>query len=382
MVNDPFHKEQRLLDKSAAALKDGEGSEVAAKGVLNSLVKGYRKLLRQSRRLVTMGDRMQMTLNEVNRNLTVSEQKFRGIFENVTEGIYRCTAAGEIVEANPALAAMFGYDSPASFVDEVKNIKALFCNPKDYARYQESLETGFSRRLEVTACTPAGKNIWAEISASIMHNSDDSECSGIVGVLTDITERRSMMEELCRLARTDSMTGLWNRGYFMELGNREVLRSIRNMEACSMLLIDVDFFKKVNDRYGHDVGDKVLIELAGIMSDSVRETDLVARIGGEEFVALLPGTSMGEARNVAGRMAQNVRKTVIETGKDEFSITISMGLSTLCLGDDLERIMKNADIALYAAKKKGRDRVEEYRDNSTRIYDIVQSEAGGEVQPQ
>lgn len=375
MENDPFYREQRLLDKASAALKNDKNTEVAPKEVLNFLVKGYRKLLRQTRRLVTMGDRMQMTLNELNYTLSINEQKYRGIFENATEGIYRCTASGDLVEANPALATMFGYDSPDSFVAAVKNIKFLFHKSDDYKRYLELLELGFTSRLEVSVNTSAGKTLWIEISASVMHSSDSSECSGIVGVLADVTERRSMVEELCRLARTDSMTGLCNRGYFMELGNREIRRSIRNAEHCSLLLIDVDFFKKVNDRYGHDVGDKVLIELASIMRISVRETDLVARIGGEEFVALLPGTSMEEARFVAERMSANVRSTVIKAGNEEFNISVSMGLATLYIGDDLERVIKNADIALYAAKKRGRDRVEEYHGNSSEMSSAMSKEA-------
>ena len=367
MAKDFFYKEQRLLEESTEILEGRISNEDDKSYAFEALVKGYSKLLRQSKRLVTMGDRMQLTLNDLNHSLSISEQKYRGIFENVTEGIYRCTPYGDIVEANPALAAMFGYDDPASFMDSVKNIKSLFCNSGDHARYNELLASGNLKDFEVTVYSPNGNVLWAEISATVMHNGDDEKgCSGVAGVLRDVTERKAMMEEMCRLARTDSLTGLWNRGYFMELANREMLRNIRSSETCSLLLVDVDYFKKVNDNYGHDVGDKVLVKLAEILTGSVREIDVVARIGGEEFVVLLPQTCRDDAFIVAERISDNVRKTVIEAGHDRLSITVSMGLSGFSEEDDLDRIMKHADIALYAAKANGRDRVEVYRGHCDR----------------
>lgn len=363
MTNDPFHREQSLLNRTREILNKCENEHFAAEA-LTDLVRGYDKLLRQSRRLVTMGDRMQMTLNELNQNLAVNEQKFRGIFENVAEGIFRSTPAGKIIEINPAMAEMFGYSLPEAFMEDVQYIEDLFCSDETYSSYRKSLEHGDLRRFEVCVCSPKGKTLWAEVSTSVMKSDKRSENPGIVGVLADVTERKSMMEELCRLARTDSLTGLWNRGYFMEQANREIIRSMRNETPCSLLLLDVDFFKKVNDRYGHDIGDKVLKQLAAIMSDSVREIDIVARIGGEEFVTMLPYTNEDEARIVAERLAEKVRCSPVDTGSASFGITVSIGLSTLVQGNDLERMIKLADTALYAAKNNGRDRVEIYHGNS------------------
>lgn len=362
MATDFFYKEQRLLDKSFDVLQAGKCSCTVTRETLEELVKGYSKLLRQSRRLVTMGDRMQLTLNDLNHSLSISEQKYRGIFENVTEGIYRCSPYGDLVEANPALASMFGYSEPDDFMAAIKNIRSLFCNSEDFDRYQELLAAGELKNFEVTVYSPKGSVLWVEISASVIHDGDDGDaCRGVAGVLRDVTERKAMMEEMCRLARIDSLTGLWNRGYFMELAGREILRTVRGSLACSLILIDVDYFKKVNDNYGHDVGDVVLVELAGILCKSVREIDIVARIGGEEFIVLLPQTPRKEARIVAERIKANVRGSEIRAGRGTLAITVSQGLCAYQEGDDLDSMIKHADIALYAAKANGRDRIEAYR---------------------
>ena len=211
-------------------------------------------------------------------------------------------------------------------------------------------------RHEVRACCPGGTALWAEISASVIRGEDGAGCSGVVGVMADVTERKQMAEEMCRLARTDSLTGLWNRGYFMEVAGREVSRCLRSGASLSLLIVDVDYFKAVNDTYGHDTGDRVLVALAGTLVRSVREVDVVGRLGGEEFVVLLPDAGKEEAFAVSERMAGAVR-----ADGGEVPITVSIGLTSLNTGDTLDALLKFADIALYAAKKNGRDRVEIYR---------------------
>jgi diguanylate cyclase (GGDEF)-like protein/PAS domain S-box-containing protein len=333
-----------------------EGEEAFA-----DLVKGYDKLLRQSSRLVTMGDRMQQSLNELNSALVVSEEKYRGIFENVTEGIFRCWANGDIVEVNPAMAAMFGFKNQTAYLDEVGNICELFCNDTDFSRYQRALTAEGVHRFEVKACGPRGIVLWAEISASVIYD-DSGSVSGVVGVLADVTERKHMIEEMCRLARTDSLTGLWNRGYFMELAVRELNRADRNGSGLALFIVDADHFKGVNDTYGHDVGDKALIAMSQVLLNSVRDIDLIGRLGGEEFVIMLPDAKEADACCVAERILKNMRQASVDADGRSVTMTVSIGLAALdgC-SDGLDGLLKSADIALYAAKKNGRDRVEIYR---------------------
>ncbi|HKI80566.1 MAG TPA: GGDEF domain-containing protein, partial [Pseudodesulfovibrio sp.] len=157
------------------------------------------------------------------------------------------------------------------------------------------------------------------------------------------------------------LTGLWNRGYFMELANREVARSRRNGTVLSLIILDLDYFKGVNDTHGHDAGDRALVEASGRLRASVREVDVVGRYGGEEFVALLPDADTGDACAIADRVLHNLRSVPVDCGTARLDLTASIGLTSLRGGDDLDALLKFADIALYAAKKKGRDRAECYR---------------------
>ena len=364
MVLEVFQKEEKTLELAREALDDSPALGERAGKAFRALVKGYARLLRQSRRMVTMSDRIQLALNELNREIAASESKYRGVFENVNEGIYRCDPDGKFIEVNPAMAAMFGFADGEAFLESAVNLRGLFYSRAEYDRYRTLLASDGVRRQEVRACGPEGAVLWAEVSASVIPDDDGRGCAGVVGVMADVTERKRMLEEMCRLARTDSLTGLWNRGYFMELAGREVARCRRSGTCLSLLIVDVDYFKAVNDTYGHDMGDRVLVALAETLARSVREVDVVGRLGGEEFVVLLPDAGQVEALAVSERMTEAVRGNAAECSGEAVPVTVSVGLTSLQEDDDLDGLLKFADIALYAAKKKGRDRVEVYRRES------------------
>ncbi len=360
MAEEIFQKEADALEQARAALDGAQGLDQDVDRAFRALIKRYARLLRQSGRMATMGDRMQNSLNQLNRELAASESKYRGVFENVNEGIYRCGPEGDFIEVNPSLAGMFGFARVDAFLGELPNIRLLFPDEIGYERYRTLLESDSVRRREIRAGTPGGDALWMELSASVMRG-HDGEPDTVVGVMTDVTERRNMLEEMCRLARTDSLTGLWNRGYFLHLAARETARSLRNNGCMSLLILDVDYFKGVNDTHGHDVGDKALIGLSERLRASVREIDVVGRYGGEEFVVLLPDAAMDDACAVAERIRRELGATPIDCGPVSLDLTASIGVTSLKAGDDLDGLLKFADIALYAAKKKGRDRVEAYR---------------------
>lgn len=357
------------MAQAQVALADSRGLDEGVDRAFRTLVKRYEKLLRQSRRMVTMGDRIQNSLNRLNRELSASESKYRGVFENVTEGIYRCASGGSLIEVNPAMAAMFGFADGESLLKEVGNIRELFCTLDDYGRYESLVRAGSLRRQEIEVCGANDRALWVEVGARVIPGEEGTP-ETIVGVMADVTERKAMLEEMCRLARTDSLTGLWNRGYFMELADREVARCRRNGGNLSLLIADVDFFKGVNDTHGHDVGDLALVGVGNVLRSSVREIDIVGRYGGEEFVVLLPDASPDMACAVARRIGDNLRSNRIDCGEVDISLTMSVGMTSLEKDDDLDGMLKFADIALYAAKKKGRDRVEVYR-RDTRACNIV-----------
>lgn len=172
----------------------------------------------------------------------------------------------------------------------------------------------------------------------------------------------SMLHSVEALASTDALTGLFNRRRFADVLRREFAVTKRYKNTLSCLLLDLDHFKQINDRFGHDAGDQVLKEVARRILGSLREVDLAARYGGEEFVVLLPHTSKGDARIVAERLLKNVRKQEFTFAGEVLTVTTSIG----CAGNsdvqssNPDDLVKAADIALYEAKKNGRNRVAMY----------------------
>lgn len=165
-----------------------------------------------------------------------------------------------------------------------------------------------------------------------------------------IAREKSLLDD----AHTDPLTGLTNRRALLEADER--LRALSHSQGYAVLLIDVDHFKSVNDRFGHHVGDAALCVVAGLLRSGAREGDVVARFGGEEFVVVLPGTSSEEAWSVAERIARLVRERRVVLPDADFSMTISVGLAHARQAP-LAQTIERCDEALYRAKAEGRDRV-------------------------
>ena len=166
-------------------------------------------------------------------------------------------------------------------------------------------------------------------------------------------------QKLLDIANTDSLTGVSNRRYFEEIGRREVVRAERHQRPLSLMILDVDFFKRINDTYGHPVGDKVLQALSLVARAELRENDLLARLGGEEFIVLLPDINLSEALCVAERLRLTfaVCNVPLENG-EVVGFTVSIGVSQLGGEfDSLDTLLQSADLALYQAKNSGRNRV-------------------------
>lgn len=167
-----------------------------------------------------------------------------------------------------------------------------------------------------------------------------------------------MEDSLFRAATTDSLTGLSNRRYFTEQAHADVSLSDRhNRDMCAVML-DVDFFKRVNDTHGHQAGDSVLVALAGLLQAIKRHEDLLARWGGEEFLYLLHEVALPDAVTFSERVRQAVEKHDFHHRDVHIPVTISAGVSCLHHGESLESLIDRADHALYVAKQKGRNRVE------------------------
>lgn len=170
--------------------------------------------------------------------------------------------------------------------------------------------------------------------------------------LRKVSEARRQIE---RLATFDGLTEVYNRGYGMGRFEEEFIRFSRNDKGLACLMVDIDHFKQVNDRFGHQVGDGVLKEVASRISQSLRPYDMLCRYGGEEFMVVLPETELAAAVNIGERICQTIREETIR----DCSVTVSIGVTAVVMGDpDLHEIINRADEALYHAKNEGRDRVE------------------------
>ena len=157
------------------------------------------------------------------------------------------------------------------------------------------------------------------------------------------------------LATKDEKTQVYNNRFFKNVFELEFERAKRKKQKLSLAIIDIDFFKKINDTYGHLMGDKILLELAQTVQETIRKYDCLARFGGEEFIVLLPGTSKNTAKIVSERIRKNILKNSV---LKKYKLTVSIGLTEYKNSDTIKKMIKRSDKALYLAKGKGRDRVE------------------------
>jgi diguanylate cyclase (GGDEF)-like protein len=165
-------------------------------------------------------------------------------------------------------------------------------------------------------------------------------------------------EALAQWASRDPLLRLWNRSSIMELLNTELGRTKRMQTPLCIFFVDLDFFKQINDSYGHLVGDEVLQRITEKLSGAVREYDHVGRFGGDEFLVVLPNCSSDAAREVAERVRQHIGNTPIAIPPVQVAITASIGVSQWCAGQDANELIYRADVAMYRAKQNGHNRVE------------------------
>ncbi|OGP68915.1 MAG: hypothetical protein A2031_05850 [Deltaproteobacteria bacterium RBG_19FT_COMBO_43_11] len=219
---------------------------------------------------------------------------------------------------------------------------------------------------------PSGR-CWFELSIAAKDNSNLQNPRFIM-LVRDITARKEAEEKiqllnakLEQMALTDYLTNLYNRRYFMQRGVEEFKRANRNSQPLTLLMLDIDEFKKVNDTYGHEAGDLVLQQVAASLKSSLREIDILGRLGGEEFAVLLPNTSLEGAVLLAERVRQTIANMSFKTPGDVLISTVTISIGVAAFTDEMSNtddLLRNADAAMYCAKDSGRNCVGVYKENS------------------
>ena len=293
------------------------------------------------------------------------EQQFKLITDVVGEGIFLVDSAGKIIFSNPEANRLLGYnfdEIKGLFIHEVVHKQQLdgtlykpIVNPLYIAiasgnPYNEegafTCKSGFLMAVMI-ACRPVLKN---------------DVLDGAVIAFRDITEQKKYLQSLETInklletqATTDVLTGIYNRIKINKSFIIEVARSERYQSPLSLIIFDIDHFKKVNDTYGHPAGDDVLKRLTKLVKTNIRETDIFARWGGEEFVILAPGLSLIETVKLADKIRRKIEEFDFEKPQ---KITSSFGVAALKNGDSSTLLFNRADEALYRAKESGRNQVQ------------------------
>ncbi len=230
-----------------------------------------------------------------------------------------------------------------------------YVNPADRDRLRALLkEEGRVDNFEAELKASGGREFPALISGQVI--TFEGEPATLVSAV-DVTEQKAVEAKLRQLATTDTLTGCPNRRQFLDVASREFDRAERYGRPLSVAMIDIDHFKEVNDRFGHDAGDAVLRAVGENLGRALRKSDMAGRLGGEEFAILFVETPVAEAATVTERVSSAIREAVVQHDGTPISVTISAGVVGRASGESVESALKRADAALYAAKEEGRNRV-------------------------
>ena len=287
-----------------------------------------------------------------------SEAFLFNLIQSIPDLIWLKSPDGVFMACNPPFERCFGVPQ-----DQILGRTDYDFFPREAAdafRYHDNLAANADHPMvneEWITFAVGDQRMLVETTKVAMRGSN-GELIGVLGIARDITERKRLEAELLEMATTDFLTGLSNRRHFIARMEEELARLNRNEQPVAALMLDIDHFKRINDRYGHASGDAVLRQFADVIRDELRAVDSAGRVGGEEFAILLSGTDLSGAETFAERLRAKVARTPIAHGEHRIPVTVSIGITVLTAQDaDTSDVLHRADAALYAAKQAGRDRV-------------------------
>ncbi|WP_158810414.1 sensor domain-containing diguanylate cyclase [Beijerinckia sp. L45] len=351
--NGPICRAHRIFVSAPSAREGGDDAKVLA----CTLVK-----LGAGRLMATIEDISKQVAQE--RRLKQAETWFASLIDGINDfAVLSLDAAGRIDGVNPSVTRQTGF-AEADVLGKLLDIfdlpdpeSSTLSTPEQMASARREgwhLDEGWRERR-------GGARYWCQRLIAVQSESDGDNgpvISGYTVILRDVTRQEFDSAKLRHMLTTDYLTGAYNRAHFFDVAERERMRCSRNRNPLALIALDVDHFKQVNDSYGHGVGDIVLKSLSAICKIVLRPSDTFARIGGEEFVVLLPSTDLVGAAQLAERLRAAIATMPIKAGKGFVRVTASLGCAVMATdATAVTELLAEADKALYEAKRLGRDRV-------------------------
>lgn len=306
---------------------------------------------------VIIGSARDVTRQEVElAQLEAAQLELQSIFDQLPDVFYRTNMQGIITMISPLCFDVLGYRQEVMLGTPMAQ---YYVTPEDRQKVVQAIVDGGGKVTQAEAGLrhKNGSTVWISTNAIVRLDAEGKPLY-IEGVARDISERKRMEDQLIALTRVDGLTGAYSRSYFLGR-SEEVLEMMRRYQhPASMMMMDLDHFKKINDNYGHHVGDQALVAFTQACRKEIRESDVLGRLGGEEFGLILPETPLHNAQALAERIRIATSAIVIPYGDINIRFTVSIGLVEIKPDDQsMDSIMQRADMAMYQAKEKGRDQV-------------------------
>ncbi|MBN9670920.1 diguanylate cyclase [Labrenzia aggregata] len=297
------------------------------------------------------------SLRQLHRQAVVERNNLQAAIDNLPSPIFFKNRAGIYSGCNKAFEEYIGLPS-----DEVHGSSVYDVAPPELAKIYESADEELMSRggvqiyeAEVRYANGDIRNV--TFHKAVTHDKSTGEVSGLAGAMLDITDRKRLEERLKRAAERDDLTNAYNRRKFFEMAGEIEIRSRQEGIDLSVLVVDVDHFKQINDRFGHACGDNSLCHLVGILEKELPEPHVFARAGGEEFFCLLYDCDIRKAYRIADAIRAKVDVSPYNFDGLEIFLKVSIGVADVGDGEKLSQAIIRADQALYRAKEEGRNRV-------------------------